>query len=206
MIDLSSPKMQSRFRLMQRTSIVSGVLMCIITATCIALAIWATTLGPRADMSWSEIIFFILIAIICAYFVFMLVWEIVVRRRYRTDMRVYIAENMESVRPLLDLNSDARFEIFLAGDKLNVMREGKAEVLQLDLTPVKAYAGVCGNIVRFVRQYIFDYFYAQSLAGNAPANVALSDAVRKKPKAYVMIDNGTPVLPLSHKLKNLFKK
>ena len=91
MIDLTSQEMQSTFKKLERTTLVTNVTMCIVTLMAAAIAVWGGS-ATRGRASWSEIMFYILIAVLAVYFAAVLAWEIVLRRKNAKAMHRYVAE------------------------------------------------------------------------------------------------------------------
>lgn len=197
MTDLSSPEMQSIFKKLQRTTIVTNVIMVAITLAAAGVAIWASTLGPRDSTDWAEIFFFILLGLIMAYLCFIIVWEFLLRIKNKRYLCTFISEGYRAV-PELTAGGDAKFELLLVGDKLTVMREGCEKYVQYDLSPVKSFTGVCANIVRLSKLYLVDFYCAQdtegkTLTGTSGVNsVTLCDKVRGKNKILVIKEDGKP--------------
>ena len=133
--DLSTPQAQALFKGMQRVSLITNIVMGVVAVLITAISIWASTVYRR-DMGWAEITFYVLIASILAYFVFVVVWEILSRRKFWAIAHNFIAEGFYGCRSLLDCGDSAEFEIYLAGDCLVVMRVGCGEYVKFDLSPL----------------------------------------------------------------------
>lgn len=190
MIDLSAPEMQSTFKKLQRVSLVTNIVMCAVTVACVAIAVWLSTV-TRGYVDWAVILFYILLAAIPAYLIFILVWELKVRRSYRETMRTYVAEGFAGSK-LLHGGRTVEIELSLAGDKLVVMREGSGEYVQFDLAPVKSYTGVCAYIVRCAKKYVNDFYYLSAKRGETD-DAVLHDRVKGKTKTFKIIVNGQPL-------------
>lgn len=190
MIDLSAPEMQATFKKLQRVSLVTNVVMCVVTVACVAIAVWLSAV-TRGYTDWAVILFYILLALIPAYLIFILVWELKVRKGYRATMHAYVAEGFEGSK-LLQGGRNAEIELSLAGDNLVVMRSGSGEYVQFDLSPVKSYTGVCGYIVKCVKDYVCDFYYLAAKRGETD-DAQLINNVNGKTKSYVFVENGQPV-------------
>lgn len=188
MTDLSSPELQSTFKKLQRTTIVTNAMMAVVTVAAAAIAVWAGTLRQWKDKSWAEILFFVLIGVLAVYFIFVCVWEIKLRRASSSVLRTFIAEGFAGRRALL-CGGEARFELSLAGDSLVVMREGCGEFVQFDLSPVKSFAGVCSAITSYAREYIICFCTLAAQRGEIP-EATLSDIISSKPKNTVIVKGG----------------
>ncbi len=203
MTDLSSREMQSTFKKLQRTTIVTNVMMCIVTILAAAIAIWGTATA-KGKASWSEIMFYILIAVIAAYFVAVMAWEFVLRRKYSAAMHSFIAEGFYSDGGFLrggaePKNGDGEkigFETTLAGDKLVVMREG-GEYVQFDLAPVKNYSSVCAYTVRLAKRFVRVYYSLAAQKGGIES-VTLTDKIPRRAKRHVYVENFKPVREIKY--------
>lgn len=190
MIDLSAPEMQATFKKLQRVSLATNIVMCVVAAACAGIAIWLSTV-TRGYVDWAVIMFYVLLALIPAYLIFILVWEFKVRKGYRETMRRYVAEGFEGIN-ILQGGRTAVIELSLAGDKLVVMREGRGEYAQFDLSPVKSYTSVCAYVVKCVKDYVCDYYYLAAKRGGAES-VKLINNVNGKAKTYVYVEGGAPL-------------
>lgn len=189
MIDLSSQEMQATFKKLQRTTIITNVLMCLVSAGAVAIAIWGTA-TTKGKASWSEILFYILIAVIAAYFVAVLAWEFVLRRKHAKNMHAFIAENFFAKESMLQGGGDISFDIALAGDRLVVMRDN-GEYIEFDLAPVKRYFSVCSYTVRLAKRFICDYYYLEAQRGGV-SGVVLHDRVQRRERTRVYVEGGNP--------------
>ena len=73
MIDLTSPELQSTFKKLERTTLVTNVTMCVVTLLAAAIAIWGSP-ATKGNASWSEVMFYVLIGVLAVYFTALLVW------------------------------------------------------------------------------------------------------------------------------------
>ena len=190
MIDLSAPEMQATFKKLQRVSLVTNILMCVVAVACVAIAIWLSAI-MRGYVDWAVIMFYILLALIPAYLVFILVWEFKVRRGYREKMRLYVADGFKGSK-LLQGGRTAEVELSIAGDKLVVMRAGHGEYVQFDLAPVQSYTSVCGFIMKCAKDYVCDYYYLAAKRGEVD-RATLVNNVNGKGKLYTYVEGGSPV-------------
>ncbi|MDE6075539.1 MAG: hypothetical protein K2G26_03795 [Clostridia bacterium] len=190
MIDLSAPEMQSTFKKLQRVSLITNVVMCVVTVACAAIAVWLSTI-TRGYIDWAIILFYVLLALIPAYLIFILVWEFKVRKGYRETMHRYVAEGFDGSR-LLQGGSIANLELSIAGDNLVLMREGHGEYVQFNLSPVMLFSGVCGYIVKCIKDYVYDYYYLAAKRGEV-TGVKLVNNIHGKAKTHPVVENGIPV-------------
>lgn len=190
MIDLSAPEMQSTFKKLQRVSLITNIVMCIVAVACVAIAIWLATVS-RYYTDWTIIMFYILLALIAAYLIFILVWEFKVRKGYRETMHRYVAEGFDGSK-LLQGGSVANLELSIAGDNLVLMREGHGEYVQFNLSSVMSFSGVCGYIVKCIKDYVYDYYYLAAKRGEV-AGVKLVNNVHGKAKTHQVVESGIPV-------------
>lgn len=190
MIDLSAPEMQATFKKLQRVSLVTNILMCVVAVACVTIAIWLSVI-MRGYVDWAVILFYILLALIPAYLVFILVWEFKVRRGYRETMRRYVAEGFKKCK-LLQGGRTSEVELSLAGDKLVVMRSGRGEYVQFDLSPVQSYTSVCAYITRCVKNYVCDYYYLAAKRGEVD-EAKLVNNIQGKGKVHLFVEGGNPL-------------
>ncbi|MDE7087692.1 MAG: hypothetical protein K2O67_05830, partial [Clostridia bacterium] len=189
MIDLSSPEVQSACKKLQRTTLLTNVLMCLTCAVALAITIWAATTAKQVRADWAQITFFVLLGLIAAYFVFIMILEFKMRKTFSGYICNYVAATFNSGKEILHCGTEGNFEVFLAGDKLTVMREGCAVAVQFDLSPIKQYAFACGNVLRRVKEFLRVYY---SVSPDRPQHVTVCDKVNKKEKVLTLIENGTP--------------
>ena len=190
MIDLSAPEMQSTFKKLQRVSLITNVVMCVVTVACVGIAIWLSAI-MRGYTDWAVILFYILLALIPAYLIFILVWELKVRKGYRETMHRYVAEGIGS-STLLQGGRIANIELSIAGDNLVLMREGHGEYVQFNLSPVMSFTGVCGYIVKCIKDYVYDYYYLAAKRGEVD-EAKLVNNVHGKAKVYSVVEGGNSV-------------
>ncbi|MDE7076319.1 MAG: hypothetical protein K2O62_03240 [Clostridia bacterium] len=190
MIDLSAPEMQSTFKKLQRVSLITNIVMCVIAVACAAIAIWLATLS-RYYTDWTVIMFYVLLTLIAAYMVFILVWEFKVRKGYRATMHRYVAEGFDGGK-LLQGGRTANLELSIAGDNLVLMRAEHGKYVQFDLASVMSYSSVCGYIVKCIKDYVYDYYYLAAGRGEVDC-VKLVNNVHGKAKEYVVVEGGSPV-------------
>ncbi len=190
MIDLSSREAQSAFKKLQRTTFATNIMMCVVTVAATAIAIWGTATA-KGRASWSEILFYILIALLAVYFIGILTWEIILRRKYAELMHKYIAEGFYARKNILNVKGHVAFDLSLAGDKISVMRENGGEYVQFDLAPVSRYPSVCANAVRLVKRFICGYYFKAAQQGDIDS-VILYDKIQKRTKKYIYVENGKP--------------
>lgn len=188
MTDLSSHEMQSTFKKLQRITLATNIMMCIVTVLAAAIAIWGTATA-KGKASWSEIMFYILIAFIAAYFVAVMVWEVILRRKYSAAMHSFIAEGFAADENFFKSGA-VEFETSLAGDKLVVM-QGGGDYVQFDFAPIKNYSSVCAYTVRLAKRYVRDYYSLTAAKGEVDS-VVLTDRISKRAKRRVYVEGGKP--------------
>lgn len=190
MIDLSAPEMQSTFKKLQRVSLITNVVMCVVAVACTAIAIWLATVS-RYYTDWTIIMFYVLLTLIPAYLVFILVWEFKVRKGYRETMHRYVAEGFDDGK-LLQGGRIANLELSIAGDNLVLMREEHDDYVQFNLSSVMSYSSVCGYIVKCIKDYVYDYYYLAANRGEVDG-VRLVNNVHGKAKEYAVVEGGSSV-------------
>lgn len=209
MIDLTSQEMQSTFKKLERTTLVTNVTMCIVTLLAAAIAVWgsATTKGKS---SWSEILFYVLIAVLAAYFAAVLIWEIIIRRKNSKAMHGYVAETFTAAGDFFggDLLNDGKsvgLETSLAGDKLVIMRKDSGKFVEFDLAPIRNYSSVCAYTVRIAKRFVRDYYSLAAKKG-AVESVVLTDNVQGHGRRRVFVEGGKPknefLLKFSYYIRN----
>ena len=191
MTDLNNHDFQSNCKKLQRTTIVTNVLMCLVTALCIAMAIYVSTLGPRDSTGWAEISFYILIGVIVAYFAFVFAWEFRLRRANRSFLYAYLLERLKADPSVLNGGESVSFELSVAGDALTLMNAGTGAYLRYDLSPIKTYANACALTVRYLKELVADHYFLSAKNG-AVKSVTLTDKVRKNEKVCAYIIDGAP--------------
>lgn len=190
MIDLSSPEMQSTFKKLQRVSLITNVVMSVVAVACTAIAIWLATVS-RYYTDWTIIMFYVLLALIPAYMIFIFVWEFKVRKGYRETMHRYVAEGFDGGK-LLQGGRTANLELSIAGDNLVLMRAEHGEYVQFNLSSVMSYSSVCGYIVKCIKDYVYDYYYLAAGRGEVES-VRLVNNVHGKEKQYSVVEGGASV-------------
>lgn len=201
MTDLSSPQIKTMLKSNQRASILTNAVMAVIAAFTAALAIWVAVEKSRFKLTdWSVGVFIALLCVMVLLFIFVIVWEIFLRRPYRGVMHRFVAERFSDCENMLKEGENAEYEMMLAGDKLTLFRQGFEVVAQFDLAPIKAYPTVCSYCSRLVINYLSDYYRlnAQTLS---ITSVTVSDKVRGKEKLRVIL---SPEKPLKEKPNNFF--
>ncbi len=203
MIDLSSREEQTRFKRMQRVSLGTTLLMVAVTIVCASIAIWSAVNQSRApEKGWAEILFIVLLCLIAVAGAGTLVWEIKNLKPFNASICRFVAQGFVQNEKLTECGEMATFNLFIAGDKLTVLREENGAAVQLDLTPVMPYANVCYSVVRRTREYLKGYYglHAQSLGC---VSAQLTDAVGRKPKTVKIVEDGLPYKPVN---RNYFIK
>lgn len=196
MIDLNEPEMQSTFKKLERTTLVTNITMCVVTILAAAIAVWGSTTS-RENSSWSEIMFYVLIGALAVYFAALLIWEIILRRKNAKAMHAYISEGFFAAEEFLsggDLSKGAEkleFEMSLAGDKLVVMHSDSGNFVEFDLSPIRNYSSVCDYSVRLARRFVRDYYSLAAQNGGIDS-VTLTNRVQGRGKTYVFVENGKP--------------
>ncbi len=201
MTDLSSPQIQAMLKKNQRASILTNAVMAVIAAFCAALAIWVAVEKSRFKLTdWSVGVFIALLCVMALLFLFVIVWEIFLRRPYRGVMHRFVAEKFSGCEDMLKEGGYAEFELLLAGDKLTLFRQGRPEVAQFDLNPIKSYPTVCSYCSQLVRAYLADYYRlnAEVLSVNS---VIITDKARVKAKTRTILSQDKP---LKEKPNNFF--
>ena len=202
MIDLSSREMQSTFKKLQRITLATNIVMCIVTAFAAAIAIWGTATA-KGKASWSEIMFYILIAAIVAYFIAVLVWEYFLRRNYSAAMHAFIAEGFYANANILTNGATVEFETALGGDKLIVM-SSSGEYVQFDLSPIKNFSSVCAYTVRLAKRFVRDYYSVAAQKGGVDS-VVLTDRIPKRARRRVYVEGGKIKSELLYKFSYYIK-
>lgn len=210
MIDLTSQEMQSTFKKLERTTLVTNVTMCIVTLMAAAIAVWGSS-ATRGRASWSEIMFYVLIAVLAVYFAAVLAWEIVLRRKNAKAMHRYVAEQFFANGEVLEYGGLTKgaenigFETSLAGDKLVVMRKDSGKFAEFDLAPIRNYSSVCAYTVRLAKKFVRDYFSLAADKGGI-GSVTLTDRVQGRGKKHVYVEDGKPkkefLLKFSYYIRN----
>lgn len=195
MTDLSSPEVQSLCKRLQRTTIVTNVLMCAICATAVGITIWAAVTAKQVRADWAQITFFVLIGLIVAYCAVTMAFEIKLRKKFSTHICNMIASAFLDKAEILHAGELASFETFLAGDKLSIMREDCPAVVQIDLSPIKQYTFACVAVLRRVKEFLCVYY---SLRTDRPQSVTLCDKVSGKNRNYAYIEGGLPLKKVSN--------
>ena len=199
MIDLTSPELQSTFKKLERTTLVTNVTMCVVTLLAAAIAIWGST-ATKGNASWSEVMFYVLIAVLAVYFTALLVWEIFLRRKNAKAMHAYIAEGFYANEEFLNGDNDLtkgaeklEFETSLAGDKLVVMRSDNGKFVEFDLAPIRNYSAVCAYSVRLANRFVRDY-YSLAAQNGGVTSVTLTNRVQGRGRTHVYVEGGKPRL------------
>lgn len=196
MIDLTSQNMQSTFKKIERTTLVTNVTMCIITLLAAAIAVWGST-SVKGQSSWSEILFYVLIGVLAVYFTALLVWEIYLRSKNSKAMHNYVAETFSASEDLLSGGAqELEFEMSLAGDKLVIMRKDSGKFLEFDLAPIRNYSSICAYTVRLAKRFVRDYY---SLKGGV-SSVVLVNKVQGRSRKHVFVEEGKPKFAFLMKL------
>ncbi len=204
MIDLTSPELQSTFKKIERTTLVTNVTMCVITLLAAAVAIWGNT-ATKGKSSWSEIMFYVLIAVLAVYFTALLAWEIYLRTKNSKAMHAFVAQGFLDNEEFLngsDLDKGAatlEFETTLAGDKLVVMRSDSGRFVEFDLAPIRNYSSICAYTVRLAKRFVRDYYSLAAQKGGVK-NVTLINKVQGRGKKHVYVQDGKPKFALLMKL------
>lgn len=192
MIDLTSPELQSTFKKLERTTLVTNVTMCIVTLLAAAIAIWGTS-ATKGETSWSEVMFYVLIAVLAAYFAAVLVVEIFLRHKCSKAMHAYIAEGFYAGEEILNGAEKLEFETSLAGDKLVVMRNDSGKFVEFDLAPIRNYSSVCAYSVRLAKRFVRVYFSKAAQKGEVKS-VVLTNRVQGRGRKSVYVEDGKPKL------------
>lgn len=191
-VDLRSPHMQSLFKKMQRTSLATNFIMCVVTVLCAAIAIWSAVKMPRrVAVTWAEILFLILLGLIVALGVALVAFGWLTRKPYVRLMHRFVAQGFEE-HPALFAGGNASFEVVLVGDKLTVMRAGCDDFAQFDFDPIKNFTGVCASTAGKVKKYIRDYYFLHAAEKGADS-VLLEDRIARNPKVRRLVEGGKPV-------------
>ena len=191
MIDLTSHEMQSTFKKLERTTLVTNVTMCVVTLMAAAIAMWGSSTA-KGKASWSEIMFYVLIGVLAAYFTALLVWEFVLRSKNSKAMHQFIAESfLASESVLKDDGENIEIEMSLAADKLVVMRKDSGKYVEFDLGPIRNYSSVCAYTVRLAKKFVRDYYSSAALNGGI-AGVVLTDNVQGRGRKRVYVEDGKP--------------
>jgi len=192
-VDLNSREAQSAFKRVRITSAVITALMTILAAACFALAIWVAAEKAKLHLiDWSEIVFIILLIIIAVYLVAVSVIRFCVNAPYKRVMHRYVAQCFAENASVWVGPPQAEFELFLAGDKLNLVRIGGADVAQFDLEAIKNYPTVCAYTVKLVKKYIADFcfLYAEQ---TRLTEAVVHDKVNGKDRVQVIFSKEKPL-------------
>ena len=199
MIDLTSPELQSTFKKLERTTLVTNVTMCVVTLLAAAIAVWGST-ATKGDASWSEVMFYVLIGVLAVYFTALLVWEIFLRRMNAKVMHAYIADGffadgefLKGDEELTKGTEKLEFETSLAGDKLVVMRSDSGRFVEFDLAPIRNYSSVCAYSVRLAKRFVRDYYSLAAQKGGVDS-VVLTNRVQGRGRKHVYVEDGKPKL------------
>ena len=189
--------MQSTFKKLERTTLVTNVTMCIVTVLAAAIAIWGTS-TTKGQTSWSETMFYVLIAVLVVYFAALLVWEVYLRYKNAKAMHAFIAEGFYASDGFLsgddELTKGAEtiaFETTLAGDKLVVMQTDSGKYVELDLAPIRNYSSICAYTVRLAKKFVRDYYSLAAQKGGIES-VVLTDKVQGRGRKHVYVVGGKP--------------
>lgn len=199
MIDLTSPELQSTFKKLERTTLVTNVTMCVVTLLAAAIAVWGST-ATKGNASWSEVMFYVLIGVLAVYFTALLVWEIFLRRRNAKAMHAYIADGFFADEEFLNGDNELtkgaeklEFETSLAGDKLVMMRSDSGKFVEFDLAPIRNYSSVCAYSVRLAKRFVRDYYSLAAQKGGVKS-VVLTNRVQGRGRKHVYVEDGKPKL------------
>lgn len=203
MIDLSTPQMQSTFKKIQRTSAVTNIIMVLLAVGAATLALWVGEERARLKLTdWSGAVFIVLISAIGIFFIFILVWEVLIRKPYRAVLHKFVLERFLAKPTLLNRRSDVNLEIMLVGDKLTVLNSDDGQMAQLDLSPVSRYTAVCSNIVWVTKKYIKDYYFANAQKYGV-TTVTLTNKISKRGTRKTIL---SPEKPLKNRKYSYFIK
>lgn len=198
MIDLTEPELQSTFKKLERTTLVTNVTMCVVTILAAAIAIWGSA-ATKGKASWSEVMFYVLIGALAVYFTALLIWEIFIRRKNAKAMHAYVADGFFAADGFLsggestESAEQLEFEMSLAGDKLVVMRSDNGKFVEFDLAPIRNYSAVCAYAVRLAKRFIRVYYSSAALKGGVDS-VVLTSNVQGRGRRRVYVENGKPKL------------
>lgn len=182
MTDLSSPEMQETFKSNRIATILTNAIMAILALLVAGLAIWVAVEKSRLKLTdWSVWVFVILLILIALLFVFVIVWELFLKRPYRRIVHRYIADNFNGHSALLKVAGNAEYELCPAGDKLTLFRQGCQDYVQFDLSDIKKYPTVCIYAEGLIKRYLID-FYALNGDMLGATEVLFTDKVRSKGK------------------------
>lgn len=196
MTDLTSPEMQSTFKKLERTTLVTNVTMCVITILAAAIAMWGSA-SVRGQASWSEILFYVLIGVLAVYFTALLVWEVFLRTSNSRAMHAFVAEIFAASGDFLnaqlskETEESVEIEMSLAGDRLVVMRKDTGGYAEFDLAPIRNYSSVCAYTVRLAKRYVRDYYYLAAQRGEIK-NALLINNVSGRGRKSVLAEGGKP--------------
>lgn len=183
MTDLSSPKIQANLKNNRRTMILTNAVMALLAALTAALAIWVAVEKTNLKLTdWSVGVFIALLSVIALLFVFIIVWELFLKRPYRRIIHRFVADCLSEHPRLFVGEQVAAYELCLVGDKLVLLRFGCDDYAECDLSPVKRYPVVCNYTVSLIKKYLTDYY---SLNGKilGVEKVVLTDKVRHGSRA-----------------------
>ncbi|MGN0805957.1 MAG: hypothetical protein ACI4MC_02875 [Candidatus Coproplasma sp.] len=199
MTDLSSPQIQATFKNNRVATILTNVIMAVLAFLCAGLAVWVAVEKTRLKLTdWSVWVFVALLSLIALLFVFVIVWELFLKRPYRRIVHRYIADNFNQHTAILKAAGNAEFELCIAGDKLALLRQGCEDFIQFDLTDIKKYPTVCSYAEGLVKRYLNDYYFLNAEALGVKT-VTFTDKVhgRAKVKRLLSQEKGVKASPNS---------
>ncbi|MGN0807917.1 MAG: hypothetical protein ACI4MN_05690 [Candidatus Coproplasma sp.] len=159
MTDLSSPQIQATFKSNKVATILTNAAMAVLAVLSAGLAIWVVVEKTRLKLTdWSVWVFVILLSLIALLFVFIIVWELFLKRPYRRIIHRYIAENYDEHAEMLQAEGSVEFELCIAGDKLALFKKGSQDYVQFDFSHIRKYPNACIYAERLIKRYLVDYY------------------------------------------------
>lgn len=185
-VNISSPEMQSVFIRVQRSSLITNIMMLLLTLVSAGLAVWIGVEQSRMQFTdWSTTAFIILLCGYALFFAAILVGEIVIYKPYRLNMRTFVAEAYGDCE-VLKTGGNVELELMLIGDALTLMRRGSTDFVRIDMYPIRNYTNVCAYVNKLVKAYIKDYYFVNAEKLGVQ-KVTLYDKVTGKQKVKILL-------------------
>ncbi len=197
MTDLSSPQIQATFKSNRYATLLTNAVMAVLALLAAGLAAWVAVEKTRLKLTdWSVWVFVALLGVIALLFLFIIVWEVFLKRPYRRVVHRYIADNFNEHLSLLKRGGAAEFELVLAGDKLTLFRQGGEEYVQFDLADIKRYPTVCSYAEGLVKRYLIDYYLLNGESLGI-TSVTFIDKVHGRGRVKTLISKDKKAKPLT---------
>jgi len=185
-VDIASPEMQSAFIRVQRSSLITNIMMVLLTLVSAGLAVWVAVEQARMKFTdWSVTAFMVLLCGYALFFGSILLSELLILKPYRLNMKRFVAEAYGEGN-VLKAAGNVELELMLIGDVLTLMRRGSTDFVRIDMYPIRNYTGVCAYVNRLAKTYIKDYYFVNAEKLGV-TKVALYDKVSGKEKVNVVL-------------------